>query len=369
MKKILFTVSLALLGLSCSKVADSDADEVGASSSVPLSEMSSISSVFSSSSGAVAVPTRQLNVIVDYLNTNAWMDTCRTPDYMSRVVDTVVFDKQAGDTLFFHGTSGRLSYYAFHCFLSKGECDGGPGIFMTHVQVEKAFAGGVPWSLAESDSAIIWNSPWGQPLDSEFTWTGPGYSAQELWSTGLLNHPHAGWICAIHPLPEGNYSFFNPETLTIPDTLDIVVDYKNHTKWSEWCNGRITTGIPETLTLAKTTEDSLWFARRGGNLTPGTEDTVVCTLEGKACIEESGSEETGFYRVGYQTSLIAEVPFNNPNKNSTLDSLAALDSLVIWQDEWPDSLEAFMGNGTWYTSFKGNASSRVIGGCTLRELE
>lgn len=382
MKQTLWIIIIGLALWGCS-VNDSKESEDANSSSTNLSSgisslsstslsssisPSSSTSISSSTEPLVVGPSRSLNVIVDYQNYSAWVDTCKHLQVWGSERDTILLDKQVGDTLFFHlsrflyGLPNNPAYYSFHCMISLGKCDGGPEIFMISVKVQEAFAGGIPWGLAQSDSAVIWNEAWGQPLDSNFTWFGPEYSAEYTWLlNGLIHGGAHGWSCSIQPITNTGLSFFNPETLTVPDTLDIVVDYKNHKKWTDSCGTGNDNDPPDTISLIKTTTDSLLFERRGFRSAESLKDTIKCDLTQRYCFGTSY----------YETSLIQRIPFNNFDNNSLLDSLGAIDDLLIWNHEWADSLEAFTDQGMRYTSFVSTLQTQAsfrLGGFKICEL-
>lgn len=188
--KSVLTVCVGMLLVGCS--LNEGSSEVDASSEALQSSSNKALPSSSSRNQEPDTEFRNLNVIVDYLHDSAWeisavkrfADGNRGPIItLWSYIDTVVLWKVRGDTLELssirydaYNGSGFMGIAEFECYLSQGSCSfddslseyAGPSPFF-RMSIGNMRSPVALWSLAESDSAVIWDPAWGASLDPSVT--------------------------------------------------------------------------------------------------------------------------------------------------------------------------------------------------------
>lgn len=189
------------------------------------------------------------------------------------------------------------------------------------------------------DTLVFWQDSYGAQLKTpnsndvaQFRWTGPAYEIYRAYNSGG-NTGGSSVSCTMKPRVKPVYK--------TPDTLAVVVDYIQHSKWTDSCGSK-----KNTMNLVRTTLDSLYFLRNG-------QDTIHCVLSMQACFEKNGAPFTN-------TALLHKIPVDLDNNPQAIADLVHARKAVVWNEKSPtDSLrssEEYLGL---FTSFRWNPTSMI----------
>lgn len=372
MKYYLMLALMGLLSVSCSKVADSDADDAGASSSISAAYSSSSELLPSSSvDWSLNTELRTLNIIVDYQKDSVWVDSLYkyVPSYgggSSFVVDSTFLRRVYGDTLEFMVL--RYSMYReyieaffYHCFVSRGACDwkdptADPALegMIMHLTIGNATSTEEVWNLAASDSAVMLKDVQHSPLNGNLRISNDGFAYQNV-TTVSGPHMTTQWdgfrtvrfpVRSSDPMSVGRISYNHEQLL-------ISVDFTKNALWEKTCYESSGMGRELTLDTLRVLDflhDSISLSRvrYKGNSRDSIADLSIAFI-GKDTVRHSLNKglvgramASGYYSDDYPLTVSLAISAAAPEKYK---SLAALDSIVLWSTQtgvdsfYVDSLE------------------------------
>lgn len=318
----------------------------------------------SSSSSRVYLPDtefRTLNVVVDYLQDSAWVDTFSTyyglNSSPSLILDTIVLEEHRGDTLRFNVVSygGWGKWYSgtssLECYISEGRCNQGGGVtnsapaVILHIPVGNANSSTLLWGLASSDSAVIWNESLGGSPNPDFVSIQRDLSYIDVYHTPgpHMSQVAHGYEVSIRPIsrPTTNGRSWLPSDST---KIFVMADYNRDSLWVRDCSGTtddLRDQTIDTIKLLNVYRDSIVLLRKHYSGTTKEKnpaeiplvfisiDTITNSLtEAIALRATSGVVLPDSYPLMVMTSL------NGMVQSSTLKQLASQDSVLIWSDSW-----------------------------------